>query len=533
MKPAPKIYRTRRVKGKFLIDADANSGLETRSFYQPTPLDRHSLSQSKKQAYSVNEDLDFSMEPGFKNPRREAKVRATSTQGELQGKDIPTTRKTFEVPKLSLDEMVRGNSRNSGRGLEKPRTTSNVIFYDQPTRYNRFLTQRRSPEQSNSARQFRFLKQYSQTDNPGRFHTQESLDFSERRRLSTRTDSAIGNLQKSPEDIQNKLSVLFNKLFVYLSKIESLKMKINKISGEGNCYALFRRFCDPESGEMGTGELNVMFESLDFPVDPLLLIKMVIYLKKFEQGSFSLGPPDPGQKNNLFKTPGNRNARRSRVHSSCDVRLKYEDFRELFTSHKLVVPEVYLFCNWQSTDPELQNVIPRSEYYLMRQILVLFGRQLVDVSRILRSLRLYSAREVFHFLLQFEGGPRKLEGTPSALTRLPSLSNNRASFLKQSPEPIGKEADALFFETFHQQRPISQSLAYPLEPHLDLLPPRQKSVKSLSGNAFHSSPHVESPMNNVQKGHWGEGPSPGPEDKERHFLGVQGIKRFLDFCDIQ
>ena len=497
MKPSPKIYRTRKIKGKFLINAEENNNLETRSYYNLPTYSNQNLSKSYTR--SVNEDLNHSLEPDFKLRQRIVNVRSQSPQ--IRPSRTDTLKKKIEIPQIRTEEATRRNNNPIQRGFASRENPG--IIYDNPKRYNRFVSNRSPPKKiinHNSSRQFKFLKNQSMIEKKPR---NSSQDFSEFRRLSHRTESLLGTQQKSYDDLEQKVCVLFNKFFVYLSKIETLKMKINKSNGELNCYSLFRRFCNMESGELGQREMNNLLESLDFPVDPNLLMKMIIYLSKYSE--FQINPQNPNQPRNLFQQSTNSS---KPPYPFCPIRLHYEEFRELFTSHKIVIPEVYLFCNWNSATNH-QGLIPRSEYYLMRQILMLFGRQLVDISRVLKSLRVYQASEVFEFLLGFERNQGRDLGSPPFASKIPSFSNNpdfRGNMFNSEIQ-VGRERLGEFSK---QNR--------------DFLQGRNQSFKSLSRNT--REPQFEEiPVNNVYMRERG--------NFEKRILDVTTVKRFLDFHEMQ
>lgn len=394
IRPGPKNYRTRQLANKIVVEAEETDDLETRSYYQSSQL-KHSLDQ---RARSAHEEGEYVARPT--TPQRESKFGYLSSPNEER--PGTNTLKKIVTPSLTVDrERVLENSQT------RSKLSPSEAPFDNPKRYNRFVPNRRSLEKNKSAqesqskRQLRFLKQ-SNSNLQWPANKRDSLFVPEMQRFSTKTESMLANQQKSYDDLENKLCVLFNKMFVYLSKIETLKMKINKCSGEENCYALFRRFCDTDSGEMGQAQMNMLLDSLDFPMDPMLLVKVFIYLNKYDAQAFDVHALLRRRKpRNLFKQSSKSIFVSVDGDPKNDILLRYEQFRELFTSLKMKIPEIYLFCNWSRAEVVEQGVISRSEYYLMRHILMLFGRMLVDVSRIVMSLRMYHSSEIFDFLKQF------------------------------------------------------------------------------------------------------------------------------------
>ena len=255
--------------------------------------------------------------------------------------------------------------------------------------------------------------------------------------------SKVGTM--SVEDMEAKLRVLFKKMLVYGSKIETIKLKIDKVNGETSCYALYRRFCDQESGELSLSGLRELLHALNFPVGNKMLLKMLIYLSKFEP-SVPMATYHPSQTDVFIESPymnfsevhtapnnmfdpvpnfsrlNNITATKERDRLSSikgprmfmshegalgspqspeNITLKYGCFRQLFTSHKIKIPEIYLFCNWESQGSRVDVQIPESEYYLMRQILMLFQKQLKDMTRVMVSMKPYTAEQMFDYLSSY------------------------------------------------------------------------------------------------------------------------------------
>lgn len=91
----------------------------------------------------------------------------------------------------------------------------------------------------------------------------------------------------SPEDMENRLVLLFRKSIVFTSKIESLKKKILKTNPEFSSLQLFKQFCNPESNLMSHDGLYNMFQSFNFAFGTDYVDKVMIYLSKFRIGERS------------------------------------------------------------------------------------------------------------------------------------------------------------------------------------------------------------------------------------------------------
>ena len=182
------------------------------------------------------------------------------------------------------------------------------------------------------------------------------------------------------EDMETKLCFFFKKTLVYASKIELLKLKAQKENGEHNIYSLFRQFCDPENGRLTITSLQLLVEILQFPLEEYDISSIMLFLEKFKE-----------------------------VEEDASLELEYGEFRELFVSHKVTTPEIYLFSNWT---PEINRPfnLPDSEFYLLRQILMLTSRQIQDVSRIINALKAYTADSLFNYIALFNEENDTIEG---------------------------------------------------------------------------------------------------------------------------
>lgn len=182
------------------------------------------------------------------------------------------------------------------------------------------------------------------------------------------------------EDMETKLCFFFKKTLVYASKIELLKLKAQKENGEHNIYSLFRQFCNPDNGKLTITSMQMLVEVLQFPMEEYDISSVMLFLEKFKE-----------------------------VEPDSILELEYGEFRELFVSHKVNTPEIYLFSNWT---PEIskQFNLPDSEFYLLRQILMLTSRQIQDVSRIVGALRAYTADSLFNYISLFNEENDKIEG---------------------------------------------------------------------------------------------------------------------------
>lgn len=241
------------------------------------------------------------------------------------------------------------------------------------------------------------------------------------------------NQAHTNDEMESKVRILFSKIFVYTSKIEILKMKLHKEAGEDVCYFIFRQFCNTQTGELNVESLEKMLNYLNFQIDLNSLHKILLYLIKYRMplsvnknsidsdffhqiknknlfnSFYNIKSFDKEENQDMYNSAINHNQNNS-VYSI--IHLQYEDFRELFMSHKIVIPEIYLFCNWDGKK-QSENIISRSSYYLLRQILMLLNRMLADISRIIKSLQIFDSNQIFEYIYGFSENISNSEDLPS------------------------------------------------------------------------------------------------------------------------
>lgn len=201
------------------------------------------------------------------------------------------------------------------------------------------------------------------------------------------------------DDMETKLCLFFKKTLVYASKIELLKLKAQKENGEYNIYSLFRQFCDPDNGKLTITSMQLLVEVLQFPLEEYDISSIMLFLEKFKE-----------------------------VDPNALLELEYGEFRELFISHKVSTPEIYLFSNW-TPDVNRHFDLPDSEFYLLRQILMLTSRQIQDLSRIVNALHAYTADSVFDYIALFNEENDKIDGhLNNFFYNEPEFQENKQSF---------------------------------------------------------------------------------------------------------
>lgn len=204
------------------------------------------------------------------------------------------------------------------------------------------------------------------------------------------------------DDMETKLCLFFKKTLVYASKIELLKLKAQKENGEYNIYSLFRQFCDPDNGKLTITSMQLLVEVLQFPLEEYDISSVMLFLEKFKA-----------------------------VDPNALLELEYGEFRELFISHKVSTPEIYLFSNW-TPDVNRHFDLPDSEFYLLRQILMLTSRQIQDLSRIVNALHAYTADSIFDYIALFNEENDKIDGhLNNFFYNEPEFQENKQAFQVQ------------------------------------------------------------------------------------------------------
>ena len=82
--------------------------------------------------------------------------------------------------------------------------------------------------------------------------------------------------------------------------------------------------------------------------------------------------------------------------------LTYIEFRELFTSHRIAIPEIYLYCNWEyKNNLEKEIFIPQFEFIKMRQLVLILTDFISDNNKIFSELTNFNSNKIFDYFLSF------------------------------------------------------------------------------------------------------------------------------------
>ena len=408
MRVSPKIYKSRR-KGdnKYIINVENNT-----SEYASVGL--NDIKSIKKSATEeTSEHAYFSVKNNFRP--KQFTIRTTAKAPPPSKRRNPWTRKGVSSLRTSPKKRLHfPQDRFSKKHTQDSKHSFSIREYDTPLKYKRFIKETGSQPQSR--REFKFLKQ-----NRGNNRSTTSSRVSPSPGASRFVSSSV--------DIESKIRVLFKKLFVYLSKIENIKMKLYKNCDESLTYAFFQKFANQQTKQFDLVSFKKLFHFLNLDVKDSAISKTILYLNKFR-------PPRP----NPLLLSESLTAEQSGQWS-----LDYPHFRELFMSHKIRSSEAYLSSEWQSVSLTQEPIIRQPDYFLLRQILILFGRQIRDVSRVILSLREHSPRAVMDYMLSFKRNSkfdlsnfRSLSVSPSPSPGV-SFGNNKAFGLEEADTPKGSK----------------------------------------------------------------------------------------------
>jgi hypothetical protein len=200
-------------------------------------------------------------------------------------------------------------------------------------------------------------------------------------------------------------------------------MKLYKTSDETLIYTFFQNFANPETNMFDLISFQTLFGFLNLSIDDSMIYKMLICLKKFKLS----------HKTQLLLSESLKNSNTLKNSHPFSYSLNYQQFRELFMSHKIRSSEAYLTSEWRSISGDPESFLAQADYFLLRQILILFGKKIRDVSRVVQSLREHSADVVYDFMLRFriEGGGDERGFRSHSVSPGPSFSNNGLGWANQ------------------------------------------------------------------------------------------------------
>ena len=178
--------------------------------------------------------------------------------------------------------------------------------------------------------------------------------------------------------IDNSLCKLFMKIIVYQSKLESLKLKLHEASGESLLFGLFRHFSF-HSGQFDRQSLGQLCSFLKVSLSERQIQRIWAFVTGFEcvPEIFKMAP---GLKYNLGQ------------------QVPFRQFRLLFGSHRLSVPESFLKVKISNEN----GLCSPSEQAMLGAILGLTSKMLNHISFLVGKLQTFDMEHLFHVLEQFE-----------------------------------------------------------------------------------------------------------------------------------
>lgn len=211
--------------------------------------------------------------------------------------------------------------------------------------------------------------------------------------------------------VDNCLRKLFLKIIIYQSKLESLKLQLHHSSGESLLFRIFRHF-STSSGQFDLESLCQLSAFLRVSLVDRQLRRVWGLISGFACVP-EIFKTAPGLKYNLGET------------------VSFRQFRLLFGSHRLQVPELFL-----STSTSGENFLcSRSEGAQLAAILVLTCKMLGHISFLVNKLQTFEMEHLFHVLEQFESPFDNKNELTNILPVDPETSHSRNSvhFKKQGP----------------------------------------------------------------------------------------------------
>lgn len=372
IKISPKIYQHSRKGSKYIINVEDNLSHYTSVSRNNARAEAEAEAESKQLTSTRN---NLSSRNSFRTRNLQIQVQSNHPSPKHKTSIYKGLSSLRVSPKKRFMEAVEEDSQWS------PRFKGVRANYDTPLHYNRFIKETGSQPQSR--REFKFIKRRRGRGRGDR----GSLMANEMSQEHVRTP----RFSRSGSDMETRLKILYKKLFVYQSKIEGLKMKLYKANGENLTYTLYRDFVNADSGHFDVLSLKKLFIHLNLRVEDVMTHKLILFLKKYadaaHESQLLLSNPSSNERN--LTTP------------EIPLNLSYPHFRELFISHKIQLSELYLHSEWESLADNQGSGFDKSEYFLLRRIVLLQVKQLKDVSRVMHSLRSLPGSRVFEFILSF------------------------------------------------------------------------------------------------------------------------------------
>lgn len=229
-----------------------------------------------------------------------------------------------------------------------------------------------------SERKLRFVKRFSKKNIDWKMQNQAPSE-------TTRASVRRGPFKSSdlPPGVSKLVCRLFKKIIVYMSKLESLKLYLHEQHGESFLFKLYQSFVEEDSGRFTLQNLGQLSLFIEYPIKEAQLLQIwwfVSNLANFNDPQSEI--PDSLESKMRHEKQG----------------LNYQQFRLLFCSHRICIPEVFL-CNSTGAKP---LPFTESERSFLKSIVRLTCQMLGDITLTLSSLPSLDSRDVFKLFDQFE-----------------------------------------------------------------------------------------------------------------------------------
>ena len=213
-----------------------------------------------------------------------------------------------------------------------------------------------------------------------------------------------------PSSINDLLLLLFKKILVYSSKIESLKKKIYQNNPNFSVKIIFKEIDREKKAYLTLHDVGYFLHYFGFKVSDWEAFKLMGYLSKYKLATLQELIEEEKINPEAFASILPKYFGGDKTDENVS-QLKKEGFKffvnfEGFSS--LFKP---LDKSFRPPRPGTQQVnfnsskgVRESEFYLIRQIILLTFRKLDEMGMVVQYLNEYSSREIYEFICQFNQG---------------------------------------------------------------------------------------------------------------------------------
>lgn len=236
-------------------------------------------------------------------------------------------------------------------------------------------------------------------------------------------ESRVGQFQSTiswiPSSINDLLLLLFKKILVYNSKIESLQKKIHENNPNFSVKVLFKEIDKERKAFLTPHDMGYFLHYFGFRVSDWETFKMMGFLSSHRistlQELISSEGANAGVSGVVQSKYFGENNKLSSLslakNSKTKVFINYESFSRLFKPmDRSFRPN---FQKKPQTNYSMAKGIKESEFYLIRQIILLTFRKIDEIGMILQYLRKHPSEDIFELLCRFNEGMynRQSEGS--------------------------------------------------------------------------------------------------------------------------